>query len=530
MRLILKLGIAGALILVLFRSWVFGGDFVSIADEIRLEALLPSNGEKGYPLPLASLWNTGQVSGGFDPNYQLDLIHKGHRILPTFFLPSPMQNQPPESYYKAAIIKAAGWNLPVVFVSTQWEHLLTDDIRYSSLPANINPNVVNNRGEIESRVSPFGPPEIWKKVGRRWTESNLLQQIQAWYPSPPLIIFLSNNEHKKLIGPEVEQSQRYLEKYGKGRSDIFKNKVLSDAWIERYGALFEGMSEGLFSSSWKENSKFVGYNAFQYCGFGRGQGWLRWSLYSPGRLNPWAEVWDGASLSFYVRPYNNSTDYTMYSPQIEAMNWVFMIKEVYRNKANFWLEISTWDGGEEQRSKYLKNGQKYSPERYSGMVQFGMWLLRPRVVREFRMWNDTVKNSGKYFVKIFVVVDKVYENEILKRFWRYGRLVANNKRQHPYNMNIPSEYKNTERWFLLDTSANVEIGQADDNRIDLFSLALEIGSEPSREWLIYAFSPLSAMDSVQILLPGYGNLRIKSKTEGSFYWLKENSKQIVEIK
>jgi len=39
-------------------------------------------------------------------------------------------------------------------------------------------------------------------------------------------------------------------------------------------------------------------------------------------------------------------------------------------------------------------GQRWSPDRYAGFVQFGMWLLRPRAVEEFRGWMETVASAG----------------------------------------------------------------------------------------------------------------------------------------
>ena len=49
-----------------------------------------------------------------------------------------------------------------------------------------------------------------------------MKQIQQWYPSPPLVVFLSNNEHAKLNWTEADTDQRYLEQHGKGRDDDFK--------------------------------------------------------------------------------------------------------------------------------------------------------------------------------------------------------------------------------------------------------------------------------------------------------------------
>jgi hypothetical protein len=98
-------------------------------------------------------------------------------------------------------------------------------------------------------------------------------------------------------------------------------------------------------------------------------------------------MWDGGSPSYYAAYYYPITDYTIYSPQIESMNWVFMLREALKLNPKFWFEISIWDGkysGEAPPGKrwkpdvYRSLGQTFNPERYGGYVQYGMWLLRPR--------------------------------------------------------------------------------------------------------------------------------------------------------
>ena len=53
-------------------------------------------------------------------------------------------------------------------------------------------------GKRMPKLSPFGPVEAWREVGRKWTTTPELKKLQQQYPEPPLIIFLSNNEHAKL--------------------------------------------------------------------------------------------------------------------------------------------------------------------------------------------------------------------------------------------------------------------------------------------------------------------------------------------
>ena len=153
---------------------------------------------------------------------------------------------------------------------------------------------------------------------------------------------------------------------------------------------------------------------------------MEYSLYTSGRIDPKPLAWDGGSPSYYVFNWNESTDYTVFGPQVESMNWIFMLREALRLNPRFWFEISTWDGHEpemenDKRKLYAKRGQRFTPERYGGMVQFGMWLLRPRAVREFRGWRDTLAQAEAFFLPIVEAVDRVHKGSILEQFWRRRR-------------------------------------------------------------------------------------------------------------
>ena len=113
------------------------------------------------------------------------------------------------------------------------------------------------------------------------------------------------------------------------------------------------------------------------------------------------------------------TDYTLWSPQVETMNWVFMLDEIHDTRPDFWFELSTWDGdqpgaGNDKRKFYARQGQLFTPARYEGFVQYGMWLTRPRVVREFRGYLETVEYAGPYFEPILDAVDRVYTTRCCK--------------------------------------------------------------------------------------------------------------------
>jgi hypothetical protein len=525
------------------------------AEEIRQEATRANRGEAGRPLPLAAHWNSsGARREGFTPLYQLQLIRQGHHLLPwlewpptdhslaTLFKPGDPRRQQyiddQVKLFEPAVKELARLRLPLSFLGTQWECDLTYDDAFLKLPAEKNPNVVGLDGKVQPRVCPFGPVEPWREVGRRWTDGEFLRRIQGWYPDPPLVLLVSNNEHAKLPWTEVEQSRRYLDKYGRGRPDDFKRKVVGDGWIERYRAMLDGMRAGLASEHWRKHVKFIGYEAFPPSHFGRWGGWKEYWGGSSGRLDPQVLCWDGGSPSYYLHNWMALTDYTLWSPQVESMNWVFMLDDVHRARPEFWFEMSTWDGdqpgaGNDKRRFYARQGQLFTPARYEGFVQYGMWLTRPRAVREFRGWLETVEYAGPFFQAIVRAVDRVYANPVLRRFWRGGTLVANPRGRHPFQSDIPPEYKNAARWFLLDTSLTPRKLRAEEfdnarppaimTEIPVFALALVAGAAPKREWLLYANAPREARVGVEITLPGYGAVTVDAPQSGSFYYVQEGN-------
>ena len=304
--------------------------------------------------------------------------------------------------------------------------------------------------------------------------------------------------------------------------------------MERYRALLAGMKEGLRSPVWKERTRFVGYEAFGPPHFARWGGWVEYSLHVPGRINWSPLVWDGGSPSYYVHNWNGSTDYTVWSPQVESMNWIFMQQAAWRLNPRFWFEISTWDGNvkepNDKRAFYAKKGQTYTPERYGGMVRFGMWLLRPRVVREFRGWTELRSLQGPYFLAIVQAVDEVYANPTLRRFWRKGELVANRKQTHPYQVDVPDEYKNEDRWFMLDTSLDPERPWKAGTELPVFALALRLGKTPEREWLVYAHAPVGLKQNVELTIPEYGPVHADVSPAGVFYLVSEKSGKAAKAK
>jgi hypothetical protein len=502
---------------------------VATARAITAEALRPNGDPGGYALPLACSWVCGEykspLSAGWTPAHQMQLISEGHYLLPWFVHPPAKQQLARrDAYYAGAIARARALKLPITLVGSQWEKYLTDK-PYIDLPPRDNPNVVTADGKILQKVSPFGPTKMWYDVGHTWTDSPAMQQLQEWYPDPPLIIFLSNNEHPKLGWADAEQDVRCAKAPEEDPHAEFRRKQIADGWIERYRALQRGLHDGLMNPTWRKHAMFFGYGAFGPPHFARWGNWGDYALPITGRIDSSPLMWDGGSPNYYTHDWDASTDYKVWSPQIESMNFLFMLEEALELNPRFWFEFSVWDGYDpsperqkqhpSKRFLYRKAGQVYDPERYKGFVQFGMWLLRPRAVRDFRgytePWPDQVgpdgrviaEGGGPYFMAIVDAVDRVHDDPVLREWWRNGTLVANRAHPHPYQVGVPPEYAEKDRWFLLDTSLDPPRPWTNETEIPVFALALVRGTKPHREWLIYAHAPTGERKGVRITIPDF---------------------------
>ncbi len=543
----------------------------AVAIEIAAEAIKPSIGPEGRPLPLASHWNTGTVRGTWTPDHQIRLIQDGHHILPWIAWPNSSGLEKRASYFGRLLVYYAELKLPFSIRGTQWEAVLVSK-QFRNLPEDQWAGVIRPDGTKMNRLSPFGSVAAWKLPAKAYVATTGMKHMQMVYPDPPLVIFLSNNEAPDLRwsknGPLEKLSGRYLDMYGEGRSGEFKRRVFGEGWIERYSVMFDAMRAALEDSTWQQNVRFVGYGVLGPSHFARWNKWKDYSLISDKWVSPGPYSWDGASPSYYTHNWNANRDYWVFSTQVESMNWVFMLENALAHNPEFWFEMSTWDGNSvdawkkglrvsndsalaeasskpittEQRQaltrevirkskamQYMAVGQDYPVERAAGWVQYGMWLLRPRVVREFRSHATKRAAVEPYWMEVVYAVDRVWDNEELASFWRFGTLVRNDAHKHPYQSAIPKEYRDIPRWYLLDTNLDAEWPWGLETEIPIFSLALVRGQKPAREWLIYAHAPLESYSDVEITIPQFGEITVDVSRRGSFYVVSETDGSVRAI-
>jgi hypothetical protein len=518
-----------------------------VVAELRAEVLKPNTDPGGWPLPVASHWARGFGRDNFSSDYQVSLLEQGHHVLPNLPLPDPgNKGEKIREEGWAVVDRLAQWKAPMSLRGDQWEQVLlskNDPVdapgKWRNLPPEKSPLIIEPDGKVGKWISPFNAVEPWYEAGCYTTASAGFKEYQRRYPDPPLVILLSNNE-ARILKPKQDieaMSLTYVQQHGKGRPDIYLRRVMAEGYARRYRELLRGVRDGLENPAWKANARRVAYGAFGPPHFARWEEWPQHSYATETAIDPWHNVWDGSSPSYYTHNWNDSSDYRVHSPQVEAMNWIFMLEETYRDRPNYWFELSIWDGnsaGEDSKNKskkeaYLKAGQTWTPERYGGFVQFGMWLVRPRVVREFRGHGLKRKEFEPYFMALVAGVDRVWQQPVLQKFWRQGRLVPNRARRHPYQSLIPERWRNADRWFLLSTNLDPPGEWTLATEIPVFSLARVMGEPGAREWLLFAHSPVTGHDGVTITLPEYGPIRVNVSRGGSFYRIQERDKSVTPV-
>lgn len=539
----------------------------TVAQAITREASAP-NSNSARPLPLLAVWATGdgdiwnlEAPVLINPSWQIDQIEAGHHLLPSFFQPNwTMLDSRPEwagqgsllwtTYYQDAIARCAALGLPLSFVGLQWEQSLYTDATYKDLTYASNPNVWVS-GAAVNAVSAFGATAPWTAIGDKWTdalnqnsEASMLSVIAGWYPNPPKVIWVSNNEAFKEqwyapFGNDVDSDQHYLDLYSAGASDELKKERLTAGFITRYPLMIAAMRANL-NATWQANSKFIAYNAFGPPHFGRFAGWYTGGLdtTTPLRIDANPLMWEGGSVNLY----NGNTAYqgwddNVYSPQIEGCNFPFMLAEALTLNPSFWFEISTWNCNdyypitdaptpETDYDALIAHSPAYTPARYAGMSQFTMWLTPPRVVRMYENAFVPLTKWQPYYTAVVATIDRVYTNTTLKTFWRQSTLVANPDRAHPYQAAIPAGYASAERSYLLTTSLDPDGGDSSawslTDTLTVYALARVRGTTPNRTWLLYGHAPNGAT-SATVTVPGYGDVTKTFAVAGSFFLATEGA-------
>ena len=484
-------------------------DLKTMAKTITAEALKAFSDSKEKSLPLVASWNTGIPTyiKAMDPMYMISRIENGEHILVSWKLDPYYDETIGYDYYEESIKKAAELGLPLVFVVPAPESALSLDSTFLNMDAKENPNVVNAKGEILNKLSPFGPDKNWEDVGEMWASSDMMAQIQEWYPNPPLVVFVSENRSDKLTWKEIETDTRYTLK---NRDDNFKRTLINAQWIEKYRQLHEGFKTAFTKTAWKENVKFITRDELSM-DMGANKNWIDNATVTNLYANIWPLTADGVNVDFTLQGTDTSID----GPHVLVNNLPFMLNEAKTINPLSASQLSI------NADSIVDN-----PARYRGLTQFALWFLRPNFVRQDSALTQR-EELQKAFQEVSDSVELIHYNSQLTDFWRNGTLVKNGTSD--LNTNIPTQYENDPRWFLLDTDANPKRPWTSDTAINVWAFALVEGEAPDREWLLYVQSPDGNKTDVTVSVPGYKDVLVDSTAKGSFIILNESADVPVKV-
>jgi hypothetical protein len=566
-------------------------------DDLMAWAANPlANGPAGRPLPVAGHWNTGAnpyslhvleglsdnntkhgvpvgpIDGEWSPNYMVDLIKHGWRVIPSFVdpgfstldyyqftAPDPVRvdafvNQ----YYRPALEYCRDHGLPIAFVGFNWE----DQVRDSSPASGANTARVLRNGVPDNFVDPLGPVANWSARGTNWLGHPIFQTLQQIYPNPPLVLFFNNNEGAKInyISELGTNSDRFNALYPSGASDATKARVIREGYAARYAAMFAA-GRAQLSPAWSNALRFVAYNAWSEAVMGRGD-WFPngdgsdvWFDPAPGQgYRNWA-VFDGALPEFYDNQWQSpKTDFAPWSAQTEAFNYTAIQDMVFAERPNYYFSSIAWEGGRAAESfskvngyilgSYGREAQRWDADRYQGFHQFGLWATRPRDYREFRGGERRDGYHEATWQSLLAATEQVWNNATLRDYWRFGAREQNTNAAttlngHYFDNNAawPAWLKNLPRWPLLTCSANPaeatwnrDYNSAYETKLRVLALALRLGAAPNRRWLVYAHAPLGAVAGSQVTVPGYGAVTLDFVSrQGSFFEVRENRGTVTNL-
>lgn len=444
-----------------------------------VDAQTPGLAKATSPLPLAANWNC-RPNGGYGPVWQWKQIQDGHHLLFTF----RFDKQPTAQWartYRPIFEGLAQREAPLCL---RWGNWLSD---------------LKDRSPVFSDVNAWrGAGE--KILGRHRAELALIQQ---WYPNPPYVVMLANNEDRVPSWKRVVKDERYAKQFGPNQGIEEQKATVAKGYIERYKALFDGMRAA--AGPWGDKLLFIGY------AWG---GQSNINLYN--RLDT-PLVWDGVSARNYRA--RSLTDHTARSTQVAAMN--LRLKNLYYDaiKDRSFFEVSTWDGK-----------KSVSPVRYGGLATFALWVAKPDSIRHFTGWGSKVKDDWPYYSEVVEAVDQVHDNQTLRTFWKQGKPVVNphveinmhvidaaagmgtraqgNLKGHVSQAVLEKFDRLRHHFYALPTSVAPEnptgpgrTAFSRDTEFAVWALAQVIGEKPNRRWLVFAYAPLKDYANVRITIP-----------------------------
>jgi len=510
---------------------------------VKTESALPTTGGATRPLPLLSHWAIevpqSNPEVGWGANWQHDQIVAGKLFLPWIRLPNPLywhngQPSPDWTYQFQEILEYAAANgLPIGIKTYQPEAAFYTSgmpINFVGFAAADNPCAYIS-GARQNIADAIDPGTSWYDCGYMFWDNAIADWIQTLHPNPPRVILYNNNEGTKLTSFNIATSQRVIDAYPTVASYTTQQKIelVFDLYEARFNDMWDGMKARM-SANWASVIEVVNYSPFNA---GLGYFYGRYT-YAP---NYWG--WrtgeqaaehrrcDGFSQQWYNNHSSQALSHydQVNSPQMHATWWPVQLDFIFSENAEFWLELATWYGNSQDISWSGMN-----PSGYQGMCLYGMWMIRPRVLREYQDATAKITGSvsgfsyGTFWDNVVAAIQRIHDNDTLRAFWQDSELLANGVETVPTlfanasALPVDAAFDTTDNWFKLTTSVDPGAYTADTTKVPVWAIARERGDTPNRQWLIYAFATDTDRTGVTVTVPVYGDIVINIPETGG-YWV-----------
>ena len=586
---------------------------VLVTTPLRADNLSDLRDAETIGLPYTAVWQVrAKISsgpgnpvlpGGYTFDWHCNQIRKGHRFLPSVYVPGYKDKYDSViaqhlTAYAADFKWVSDNKLPLCIRTDNIGDFAYTDYRYRLFTDNTEstPNPLWTLKDIPTRwryitiadgtrspddereLDPLATTATWGAEGYVLGSGKYVQTLQNLCPNPARVIHLQNNEAgedkaakyvlddnngalvpSKLmdVGTIAARSQRVADLVASYPEETPGDQLKLDFAINRrklFTAFYAGFRDAL-SPPWQQGFRSSAYGCL---GDPRQLVAPRLGFDQIGYSAP-ATCQQGTLPAWYLL---GTTDCSVISFGF-PLNWTLANSWLRRNDPAFVpgmsIKINSLGALNAARAGLH---EPLTPDRWAGAVLWQVWAQHERAtpfeVRDFwesssmpgdRVFADAdtpdlqrlgvpelaTATKGDYFESVMCAVDRVSENETIRRFWLEGTPVLTGgtplgaffSRQYVKTGPLPAPGDTDRRARLLDCLLNdppskwafYSSGSRFTGTVKVWSVATAIAAE--RRVLIYSWSTFRITEPVSVTVPGYGTFNVSVADPRGNYTLVE---------
>ena len=537
-----------------------------LAHELNMPNYNHADNTEGWPLPVISSWASGMSTGGdvFTIRDGVEFTEAGNYFLPVWRY-AFTQGADEEALEWGYRVWGENPDLPMYVIINNMFQMLAQAPYTTMTWEEGSPFFFDSRDDSKGNMDVFRnavaqQAGTYHEAGRNRWAAGFMGTVASRLPNQQRIIALDNNEHRR----ELNYKHKYSKNYelinpsydpakDPGDPDIPYHETEYVAMGQERMELFNEVWEGLKEKA-RESWPGIPMHrvAYQY---GLATPWriaawknyteLSWMLHHPDDIGDTS--WDYNLIhdpecspspgSIYPSQDQWWTDTTVGSIQSRVQNMRWIMDQFLENNPDTALyEQSCHYNWDYETTKYSSDWGgglgTFTDERWAAMVCFCLWVERPRIMRDFTGHSEPKANYTRRITALSTVISPIWDVPDITRFWRNGRWLLNQDRQHPWDMDNDDysrypRFLSQHRWYQLTTEhdATTDWGYSSNDVnpsafyggiIPVFAIAMELGTTPNREWLVYAHCPMGTYTDCLVTIPGYQQVTVPVSVAGTY--------------